>query len=179
MSYTILMLNNLSPNRIWSMSQKVERCSSKSSLCIIPNIFIFFSLSDFQLPSCLISQSACQENRRRFVAGGVQAPSTTCRLLELSDFFTWRKSEHKPSTALCVHILSVPFTITLFFPLLQFFSSPSSEWKECPEYKHPNRECYFDANHTAVWTPYCVQLHTQNNVTYFNEDDCFRLENIG
>ncbi|XP_008416551.1 growth hormone receptor a [Poecilia reticulata] len=55
--------------------------------------------------------------------------------------------------------------------------SPTSEWKECPEYIHENRECFFDANHTSVWIPYCVQLRGQN-VTYFNEDDCFTVENI-
>ncbi|MEQ2176086.1 hypothetical protein GOODEAATRI_024490, partial [Goodea atripinnis] len=55
--------------------------------------------------------------------------------------------------------------------------SPSSEWKECPEYIHDNRECFFDSNHTSVWIPYCVQLRGQN-ITYFNEDDCFTVENI-
>ncbi|MEQ2252349.1 hypothetical protein ILYODFUR_020939 [Ilyodon furcidens] len=55
--------------------------------------------------------------------------------------------------------------------------SPSSEWKECPEYIHENRECFFDSNHTSVWIPYCVQLRGQN-ITYFNEDDCFTVENI-
>uniref|UniRef100_A0A3P9HRD4 Growth hormone receptor a n=1 Tax=Oryzias latipes TaxID=8090 RepID=A0A3P9HRD4_ORYLA len=55
---------------------------------------------------------------------------------------------------------------------------PLSEWKECPEYNHLNRECFFDANHTSVWLPYCVQLRSQNNVTYFNEEDCFTVENI-
>lgn len=56
--------------------------------------------------------------------------------------------------------------------------SPTSEWKECPEYIHSNRECFFDVNHTSVWIPYCMQLRSQNNVTYFNEDDCFTVENI-
>ncbi|XP_035514901.1 growth hormone receptor a [Morone saxatilis] len=56
--------------------------------------------------------------------------------------------------------------------------SPSSEWKECPEYIHSNRECFFDVNHTSVWIPYCMQLRSLNNITYFNEDDCFTVENI-
>lgn len=52
-----------------------------------------------------------------------------------------------------------------------------SEWKECPHYIYSNRECFFDANHTAIWVTYCLQLRS-HNVTYFNEDDCFTVENI-
>ncbi|XP_037536261.1 growth hormone receptor a [Nematolebias whitei] len=73
------------------------------------------------------------------------------------------------------HNLSSPGALRMFYLKKE---SPSSEWKECPEYNHPNRECFFDTNHTAVWTPYCVQLRGQNNITYFNEEDCFTVENI-
>ncbi|KAM4579226.1 growth hormone receptor a [Fundulus diaphanus] len=72
------------------------------------------------------------------------------------------------------HNLSSPGTLRVFYLKKD---SPSSEWKECPEYIHKNRECFFDANHTSVWIPYCVQLRGQN-ITYFNEDDCFTVENI-
>ncbi|CAL8249255.1 unnamed protein product [Merluccius merluccius] len=54
---------------------------------------------------------------------------------------------------------------------------PRSPWKECPEYIHSNKECFFDTNHTAIWTSCCVQLRSQD-VTYFNEEDCFTVENI-
>lgn len=57
-------------------------------------------------------------------------------------------------------------------------SSPTSQWKECPEYIHSNRECFFDVNHTSIWIPYCLQLRGQN-ITYFSTDDCFTVENIG
>ncbi|KAM4576115.1 growth hormone receptor a [Odontesthes bonariensis] len=75
------------------------------------------------------------------------------------------------------HNLSAPGALRAFY-LKKDRVSPTSEWKECPEYIHSNRECFFDANHTAIWIPYCVQLRSQNNVTYFNEDDCFTVENI-
>ncbi|KAM9743957.1 growth hormone receptor a isoform 2-T2 [Menidia menidia] len=75
------------------------------------------------------------------------------------------------------HNLSAPGAVKVFY-LKKDRVSPASEWKECPEYIHSNRECFFDANHTAIWIPYCVQLRSQNNTTYFNEDDCFTVENI-
>uniref|UniRef100_A0A3B4TNZ1 Growth hormone receptor a n=1 Tax=Seriola dumerili TaxID=41447 RepID=A0A3B4TNZ1_SERDU len=53
-----------------------------------------------------------------------------------------------------------------------------NEWKECPEYIHSKRECYFDVNHTSIWIPYCMQLRGQNNITFFSDDDCFTVENI-
>ncbi|XP_076587190.1 growth hormone receptor a isoform X1 [Chaetodon auriga] len=73
------------------------------------------------------------------------------------------------------HNLSSPGALRVFYLKKD---SPTSEWKECPEYIHSNRECFFDVNHTSVWIPYCMQLRGQNNVTYFNEDDCFTVENI-
>nr|XP_040051910.1 growth hormone receptor a isoform X1 [Gasterosteus aculeatus aculeatus] len=71
------------------------------------------------------------------------------------------------------HNLSSPGALRLFY-----INSLASEWKECPKYVHPNRECFFDNNHTSIWIPYCMQLRGQNNVTYYNEEDCFRVENI-
>lgn len=72
------------------------------------------------------------------------------------------------------HNLSSPGALRVFY--LKNVP-PISEWKECPEYVHSNRECFFDANHTSIWIPYCIQLRSQN-ITYFNEDDCFTVENI-
>ncbi|XP_041792224.1 growth hormone receptor a [Chelmon rostratus] len=73
------------------------------------------------------------------------------------------------------HNLSSPGALRVFYLKKD---SPTSKWKECPEYIHSNRECFFDVNHTSVWIPYCMQLRSKNNVTYFNEDDCFTVENI-
>nr|XP_020502109.1 growth hormone receptor-like [Labrus bergylta] len=73
------------------------------------------------------------------------------------------------------HNLSSPGALRVFYLKKD---SPTSEWKECPEYIHSNRECFFDVNHTSIWIPYCMQLRSQNNITYFNEDDCFTVENI-
>ncbi|KAK1893006.1 Growth hormone receptor [Dissostichus eleginoides] len=70
------------------------------------------------------------------------------------------------------HNLSSPGALKIFYHKKAF----GSHWKECPEYIYPNRECFFDRNHTSIWTLYCVELRSQNNITYFNE--CFNVENI-
>uniref|UniRef100_A0A669BZE1 Growth hormone receptor n=1 Tax=Oreochromis niloticus TaxID=8128 RepID=A0A669BZE1_ORENI len=73
------------------------------------------------------------------------------------------------------HNLSSPGALRVFYLKKE---PPTSQWKECPEYIHSNRECFFDEAHTSIWITYCMQLRTQNNITYFNEDDCFTVENI-
>ncbi|KAM3868505.1 growth hormone receptor a [Diretmus argenteus] len=73
------------------------------------------------------------------------------------------------------HNLSSPGALRVFYLKKD---SPTSEWKECPEYIHSKKECFFDMNHTSIWIRYCMQLRTQSNITYFNEDDCFTVENI-
>ncbi|KAM7391430.1 hypothetical protein PAMP_022119 [Pampus punctatissimus] len=73
------------------------------------------------------------------------------------------------------HNLSYPGALRVFYLKKD---SPTSEWKECPEYIFSNRECFFDVHHTSIWISYCMQLRSQNNVTYFHDDDCFTVENI-
>ncbi|XP_055367806.1 growth hormone receptor a isoform X2 [Betta splendens] len=77
------------------------------------------------------------------------------------------------------HNLSAPGALRVFYMRKQLpFISPTSEWKECPQYIYENKECFFGVNHTTSWLTYCVQLRGQNNVTYYNEDDCFTVEGI-
>nr|ACM43288.1 growth hormone receptor 1 [Cynoglossus semilaevis] len=65
---------------------------------------------------------------------------------------------------------------------LRFFylkkESPNSQWKECPHYIYSNRECFFNMTYTSVWITYCMQLRGENNVTFYNENDCFSVEDI-
>ncbi|XP_058492050.1 growth hormone receptor a [Solea solea] len=72
------------------------------------------------------------------------------------------------------HNLSSPGDLRVFYLKKE---SVHSEWKECPHYVYSNRECFFDANDTSIWITYCMQLRSQN-VTFYNEDDCFTVENI-
>ncbi|KAM9391461.1 growth hormone receptor a [Pholidichthys leucotaenia] len=73
------------------------------------------------------------------------------------------------------HNLSSPGALRVFYLKKK---SPTSEWKECPQYIHSNRECFFDVNHTDIWITYCMQLRSPNNITYYNDEDCFRVEDI-
>ncbi|XP_034026437.1 growth hormone receptor a isoform X2 [Thalassophryne amazonica] len=73
------------------------------------------------------------------------------------------------------HNLSSPGALTVFYLLMD---PSNSTWKACPEYIHSRRECFFDSKHTSSWFRYCMQLRTQTNVTYFNDDDCFTVEDI-
>lgn len=73
------------------------------------------------------------------------------------------------------HNLSSPGALRVFYRKKEKFTS---KWNECPEYNYSTRECIFDQEHTSVWVIYCVQLRSQDNVTYFNENDCFTVEDI-
>ncbi|KAM4616135.1 growth hormone receptor a [Polymixia lowei] len=93
---------------------------------------------------------------------------TKCVSREMETFRCWW-------SAGSFHNLSSPGALRAFYLKKEY---PTSEWKECPEYIHSKKECFFDMNHTSIWVPYCVQLRTQDNITYYNEDDCFTVENI-
>lgn len=73
------------------------------------------------------------------------------------------------------HNVSSPGSLRVFYRRKE----SKTEWlsRECPEYIHSNRECYFDANHTQVWTAYCMELRSQN-ATYLYDEKCFTVENI-
>nr|AAK72953.1 truncated growth hormone receptor [Scophthalmus maximus] len=92
---------------------------------------------------------------------------TECISREQETFRCW----WSPGT---FHNLSTPGALRVFYFKKE---SPTSEWRECPQYIHSNRECFFDKNHTSIWIPYCMQLRSQNT-TFFNDDDCFTVENI-
>ena len=74
-----------------------------------------------------------------------------------------------------------PFLFSVFIFFIPFLRPNKKEqlWRECPKYVPSEKECFFDKNHTQAWKTYCVQLRTRNNVTYYNDDDCFLLEHIG
>ncbi|XP_061673656.1 growth hormone receptor a [Syngnathoides biaculeatus] len=76
------------------------------------------------------------------------------------------------------HNLSDPGALRVFYQKRVIDSPSKDEWKECPDYFHSRRECFFDRNHTTIWTTYCLQLRSRDNITYFNTDDCFTVENI-
>ncbi|CAJ1070864.1 growth hormone receptor b [Xyrichtys novacula] len=53
-----------------------------------------------------------------------------------------------------------------------------TEWSECPHYstERPN-ECFFNENHTSIWTLYNVQLRSKDQATLYDED-IFQIQDI-
>lgn len=55
--------------------------------------------------------------------------------------------------------------------------SNEEDWKECPDYiTSGHNSCYFNASYTSVWTPYCVQLASKNEI---HDKKCFSVDEIG
>lgn len=57
--------------------------------------------------------------------------------------------------------------------------TPPKEWSECPHYSTdtPN-ECFFNENHTSIWSPYKVQLRSRDQAILYDES-LFNVEDIG
>lgn len=55
----------------------------------------------------------------------------------------------------------------------------SKNWSECPHYSNetPN-ECFFDQNHTSIWTYYNVQLRSRDETILYDEKGFF-VNDIG
>lgn len=94
---------------------------------------------------------------------------TSCKSREQETFRCWWSSGSFQN-------LSESGALRVFY--LKKSNSVSSEWRECPEYSASvENECYFNRNHTVIWTNYCVELRSQNlNVTY--DQFCFTVEGI-
>ncbi|XP_077456982.1 growth hormone receptor a [Stigmatopora argus] len=108
-------------------------------------------------------------------SGPVEPHFTKCISRDQTTFSCW----WSPGS---FHNLSDPGMLKVYYQKHLFIppsSSPTkTEWKECPQYFYSRRECFFDRNETVIWTPYCLQLLSRDNITYFNTDDCFTVENI-
>uniref|UniRef100_A0A4W6CJZ9 Growth hormone receptor n=1 Tax=Lates calcarifer TaxID=8187 RepID=A0A4W6CJZ9_LATCA len=140
--------------------QTVSLCQQRVLLALLSNavLALFFSVSNLYL-----SLSFCH-----CLSAPIEPHFTECVSRDQETFRCW----WSPGT---FHNLSSPGALRVFYLKKD---SASREWKECPEYIHSNRECFFDVNHTSVWVPYCMQLRSQDNVNFFNEDYCFTVENI-
>ncbi|XP_039565854.1 growth hormone receptor isoform X2 [Passer montanus] len=67
--------------------------------------------------------------------------------------------------------LTVPRILQLLYK-----KSNEEDWKECPDYiTSGQNSCYFNASYTSVWTPYCVQLASKNEVY---DKKCFSVDEI-
>ncbi|XP_074546448.1 growth hormone receptor b [Halichoeres trimaculatus] len=75
--------------------------------------------------------------------------------------------------------LSEPGDLRLLYINKQAPSAhPPEDWSECPHYstERPN-ECFFNENHTSVWTKYRVQLRSKDQTILYDEK-FFQVEDI-
>nr|XP_033502534.1 growth hormone receptor b isoform X1 [Epinephelus lanceolatus] len=74
--------------------------------------------------------------------------------------------------------LSEPGALRLFYINKKSPHAPPKEWSECPHYStdRPN-ECFFNENHTSIWTPYLVQLSSRDQAILYDENS-FNVQDI-
>ncbi|XP_076614736.1 growth hormone receptor b isoform X2 [Chaetodon auriga] len=74
--------------------------------------------------------------------------------------------------------LSEPRSLRLFYINKNSPHAPPKEWSECPHYStdRPN-ECFFNENHTSIWTIYRVQLRSGDQATLYDEN-LFNVQDI-
>ncbi|XP_039635235.1 growth hormone receptor b isoform X1 [Perca fluviatilis] len=74
--------------------------------------------------------------------------------------------------------LSQPGDLRLFYINKLPPDSSPKEWRECPHYSNdrPN-ECFFNENHTTVWTTYSVQLRSRDQANLYDEKH-FNVQDI-
>ncbi|TSX03290.1 Growth hormone receptor [Bagarius yarrelli] len=71
--------------------------------------------------------------------------------------------------------LADPADLRLFYMLKE--SKNDGKWQECPSYSTTKEnECYFDANHTIIWSHYFIQLRSKTNDVY--DEMFFTVEEI-
>uniref|UniRef100_A0A1A7XLU3 Growth hormone receptor b n=2 Tax=Iconisemion striatum TaxID=60296 RepID=A0A1A7XLU3_9TELE len=66
--------------------------------------------------------------------------------------------------------LSEPGALRLFYINRMPLTASQGNWSECPQYntERPN-ECFFNENHTTVWTTYTIQLRSSDQDVLYDE----------
>uniref|UniRef100_A0A096M7B4 Growth hormone receptor b n=1 Tax=Poecilia formosa TaxID=48698 RepID=A0A096M7B4_POEFO len=74
--------------------------------------------------------------------------------------------------------LTEPKDLRLFYFNRVLLGSSDKTWDECPQYsaERPD-ECFFNENHTTVWTSYTVQLRSRDRTVLYDEIS-FSLEDL-
>ncbi|XP_062269274.1 growth hormone receptor b isoform X1 [Platichthys flesus] len=74
--------------------------------------------------------------------------------------------------------LSEPGALRLFYMNKKPSPDSPKDWRECPDYTTElPHECFFNKNHTTVWTLYSVQLHSADRAVLYDEK-LFFVEDI-
>ncbi|XP_040012905.1 growth hormone receptor-like isoform X2 [Xiphias gladius] len=76
------------------------------------------------------------------------------------------------------HNLSEPGDLHLFYINKKPSLASPKEWSECPHYSaDPPNECFFNENHTSIWTYYSVQLRSRDQSVLYDEN-LFHVQDI-
>uniref|UniRef100_A0A3P9K1Q7 Growth hormone receptor b n=2 Tax=Oryzias latipes TaxID=8090 RepID=A0A3P9K1Q7_ORYLA len=68
------------------------------------------------------------------------------------------------------HNLSDAGDLRLFYLNQNSLSAAPAEWRECPEYSRETpHQCFFNEEHTTVWTQYAVQLRSGDGAVLYDE----------
>ncbi|KAF3702310.1 Growth hormone receptor [Channa argus] len=68
------------------------------------------------------------------------------------------------------HKLSDPGELRLFYINKKSPYLSLQEWSECPHYStDQSNECFFNENHTTIWTSYSVQLRSRDQAMLYDE----------
>ncbi|KAE8284818.1 Growth hormone receptor [Larimichthys crocea] len=74
--------------------------------------------------------------------------------------------------------LSKPGDLRLFYINKKHPHAPPKDWTECPQYSTDRQnECFFNENHTFIWTFYSVQLRSRDQAVLYDEK-LFNVQDI-
>ncbi|KAK2818867.1 hypothetical protein Q5P01_024428 [Channa striata] len=74
--------------------------------------------------------------------------------------------------------LSEPGDLRLFYINKKSPHVSLQEWNECPHYStERSNECFFNENHTTIWTSYNIQLRSRDQAVLYDEN-VFNVEDI-
>lgn len=76
------------------------------------------------------------------------------------------------------HNVSEPGDLRIFYINIKPITASPENWRECPHYstERPN-ECFFNENHTSIWTCYSVQLRSRDQAIIYDES-LFSVQDI-
>uniref|UniRef100_A0A3B3D661 Fibronectin type-III domain-containing protein n=1 Tax=Oryzias melastigma TaxID=30732 RepID=A0A3B3D661_ORYME len=123
----------------------------------------FSPLSQTQFIELASSRAGCRALCSDWIALHWLPPSST------SSHYDWMSS----SKSIFVSFLFVDekiFCVCICHVTNSSLSTGPKEWRECPEYSTETpHQCFFNEEHTTIWTQYSVQLRSRDRAVLYDE----------